>query len=57
VTIREVTADARVGDMDLDPMVAACGAPLLAADGVVLMTAVVHHLADGPDPWALARRA
>jgi hypothetical protein len=85
--IRKVTPDARVVYVDNDPMVAAHGAPLLAADGSttlitadlrdpdtvlaapelrrlidfgqpvgVLMSAVVHFVADGSDPWGLVRR-
>ena len=85
--VRRVAPDARVVYVDVDPIVAAHGAPLLAADGStalitadvrdpdaildhpelrrlidfsqpvgVLMTAVVHFVADGSDPWSLVRR-
>jgi S-adenosyl methyltransferase len=85
--VRRVAPDARVVYVDVDPMVAAYGAPLLSADGSttlvtadmrdpdsvlehpelrrlidfsqpvgMLMTAVVHFVADGSDPWALVRR-
>jgi hypothetical protein len=85
--VRRVAPDARVVYVDVDPMVAAHSAPLLAQDGSttlitadmrdpdavlehpelrrlidfsqpvgVLMTAVVHFVADGSDPWSLVRR-
>jgi hypothetical protein len=85
--VRRVAPDARVVYVDVDPMVAAHSAPLLAEDGSttlitadlrdpdavlehpelrrlidfsqpvgVLMTAVVHFVADGSDPWSLVGR-
>jgi hypothetical protein len=84
--LRQVTRDARVVYVDVDPMVAAHAAGLLANDGStalitadlrdpgsvlgdpelrrlldlrqpvgVLMTAVLHFVADGSDPWRVVR--
>jgi hypothetical protein len=86
-SVHRVAADARVVYVDNDPLVAALGNDLLAADGTtaaitadlrepdavlghpelrrlidftepagVLMTAVLHFVADGSDPWRLAAR-
>jgi S-adenosyl methyltransferase len=85
--VRQVAPDARVVYVDVDPMVAAYAAGLLADDGSttlvtadlrdpgavlaspelrrlidfsqpagVLMTAVLHFVADEDDPWALVTR-
>jgi hypothetical protein len=86
-TVRRVIADARVVYADIDPMVTAYGAALLAGDGStalieadlrdpdtllghpelrrlidpgqptgVLMTLVLHFIADSSDPWGLVAR-
>jgi hypothetical protein len=85
--LRQVTPDARVVYVDVDPIVAAYAAGLLAGDGStaliiadlrdpdqvlgapelrrlidfsepagVLMTSVLHFVADGSDPWGLVTR-
>jgi hypothetical protein len=82
--VQQVAADARVVYVDIDPMVRAYAAELLAGDGTtavvtadlrepgllladpglralidfsqptgLLMTAVLHFVADGSDPWGL----
>jgi S-adenosyl methyltransferase len=86
-SVHRLTPDARVVYVDIDPMVAAHSAALLAGDGTtavimadlrdpdavlahpelrrlidftepagVLMTSVMHFVADGSDPWGLVAR-